>query len=333
LALVRRAFFVSLALNVILFALLARGCLGRNMARAILVDGKLICLVRGEKAANQVHDTLLALKKGDFKGKAAFRQKWEDRPQSAKGERISTTDEAINLLKPLLTVEVQGYAIQLAGKDLVVVPTQQLAQDALRSVKAKFLSEGETPLEPQTFEREPVIRTVQVAPGMLVSDLHTATEELVKGTTEPEEYTVKQGDTPYIVAEAHHMSLEQLYKLNPGLDAKARQDEIRPGDKWTVAAARPALVVVTKKETVRTAPIPPRTVFEATDTLPAGETRVVRAGKPGERREWARATWKNGVMAPRSGKVIKTEIVREAEDKRVLKGTRPSVPEPSVPTR
>lgn len=333
LAFVRRALFVSLALNLVLLLALVRGCLGRNMARAILVEGKVVCLVRSERAAREVHDSLLTAKKGSFRGAAAFRQKWEDRPQSAKGEKVCTNDEATKLLQPLLAVVVQGFAIQVQGKDLVVTATQQLAEEALRSVKAKFLAEGETPLEPQTFETEPTIAPVQVVPEVLVSDLRTATEELLKGQTEPEEYTVRPGDTPFAVAEAHDMTVQRLYKLNPGLEREAHQDNIHPGDKWTVAGPRPKLVVITKKEIVRKAPIPPRVVTETRDTLPAGETSVVRAGKPGERREWVRATWRNDKMVPGSEKITKTEIIRQPEDKVVLRGTRPTVPEPAVPRR
>jgi len=333
LAFVRRALFVSLFLNLVLLLVLVRGCLGRNTARAILVDGKVVCLVRSERAAREVHDSLLAARKGGFRGEAVFRQKWEDRPQSAKGEKVCTNDEAVKLLQPLLTVVVQGFAIQVQGRDLVATATQQLAEEALRSVKAKFLAEGETPIEPQAFEVEPTIAPVQVPPEALVSDLRTATEELLKGQTEPEEYKVRPGDTPFTVAEAHGMTVRKLYELNPGLEREARRDDIHPGDKWTVAGPRPKLVVITKKEIVRKAPIPPRVVTEARDTLPASETRVVRTGKPGERREWVRATWRNDQLVPGSEKVTKTEVIREPEDKVVLKGTQPTVPEPSTPRR
>ena len=49
---VRRALFASFALNVLLAALLVRGCVVRQMARAILVDGKVACLVPSERAAD-----------------------------------------------------------------------------------------------------------------------------------------------------------------------------------------------------------------------------------------------------------------------------------------
>jgi LysM repeat protein len=330
---VRRVLFASFALNVLLAALLIRGCVARQMARAILVDGKVVCLVASEKAANRVHDTLLAQKKGEYRGKAAFRQNWEDRPQSAKGEKVCSAEEAVKLLKPLLSVEVEAYAIQLDGKDLVVTPTKELAEEALRSVKARFLKEGETPLEPQKFEKEPAVTPVQVSPDVIVSDLRTATEELLKGTTEPTEYVVKVGDTPSKVAGAHNMTVAQLYRLNPGLERAASRDDIQPGDKWIVAGPRPKLAVITKKETVRTVETPPRVITEERDTLPVGELRVVRAGSKGERKEWVRAAWRNDEMVAGSEKIIKTETIREPEDKVVMKGVRPAVPEPAVPSR
>jgi len=316
----QRAFFVSLAFNVVLLLVIVRGCVAHDTARAILVDGDIICLVRSERAAHEVHEAVLAAKKGDFPGQASFAENWSDQEWPAKGENILTTDEAIDLLNPKLNVLVEGFAIQVDGRTIVAMPTQESADEVLNTLKAQFISEGETLLEPQGFEVDPAVAPVQVSPGDIVDDIHTAADELMRGTTVPTAYAVKAGDTPFSVAEANNMTLAQLYELNPGLEQKAQQNDIHPGDSWSIAAERPRVVVLTRKETTRVLPIQPSVVSEARSDLKPGEVVVARPGVPGEKKEWIQGTWRNDHLVQDSVRATKSEVLTEAIDKRVLQG-------------
>jgi LysM repeat protein len=317
----RRALLASLAANLILAALLVRGCVTRSAARAILVDGELVCLVRSEKAADEVHGKVLAAKKGEFKGEASFRQKWEDKPWPAKGERVHTVSEAVKLLAPRLDVVVEGWAIQVKGRNLVVLPSKEKAEETLSTLKAKFLAEGETALESQKFEVEPAVARTQAPPADLLDDIRTATNELLRGAEQPQEYTVKPSDTPYKVAQANGMSVAQLYRLNPGLREKASRNEIQPGDKWIVAGPRPVIVVITRKEKTEVGPVPFKVIEKPQPTLPKGEKRVMRDGQEGEAKQRIQGTWRNDKLVPESRRVVGQEIIREPIDKIVYVGT------------
>lgn len=322
----RRICVVSLLTNLILGTLLLRGCLSRSTARAILVDGKLICLVRSERAAREVYDRVLALKRGDLKNKAAFKQTWEDKPWPAKGEKIHTVEEAVELLTPRLDVLVEGWAIEVQGRPVVVLSTEQGARETLSTVKARFLAEGERALEPQRFEVEPTITRTQVPPGEILTDVRTASSELLRGTQQPQQYVVKPGDTPFAVAQAHKMTLEKLYELNPGLKQKAARNDIRPGDIWVVAGPRPTVVVITRKEKPVTVPVPFKVVEKPHAGLPAGERRVLRQGQPGEARQWVQGTWRNDKLVPDTRRVVRQEIIREPIDQIVAVGSALSAP-------
>ena len=319
----RRAFVASCLLNILLLAIVVRGYVSRNMARAILIDGELVCLVESEKAANQAREAIVSAAKGDFEGEASLKQTWEDKPWPAKGEKVCTNEEAIELLEPKLDVVVTAFAIQVKGRDILAVPSQETAEEVLRTLKAKFLAEGETPLEPQKFEVEPVIAQVQVPPDAVLTDIHTATEELLRGTTEPQKYVVKTGDYPESVAKANSMTVDQLYRLNPGLKEKADRNDIHPGDEWTVAGPRPRLVVITKKETTRIVPVAFDVVTKPRVSVPKGEVQVAREGKEGRKKEWIQATWRNDHIVAESVKVSRKEIIEEPQEKRVFKGTGP----------
>jgi LysM repeat protein len=326
--LLRRICLASLALNIILGTLLIRGCLSRNTAQAIFVEGQLVCLVRSERAANEVHDKVLAAKKGDFKGDASFKEKWEDKPWPAKGEKVQTADEAVALLMPRLSVVVEAWAVQIRGRDIVVLPSKEKAEETLSTLKAKFLADGETALEPQKFEVEPTIASTQVSPVDVIDDVRTATGELLRGAEQPQQYVIKTGDTPYSVAQVQHMSLEKLYQLNPGLKQKAAHNDIRPGDKWIVAGPRPTVVVITRKETTQVAPVPFKVIENPHSSLAQGERRVLRQGQEGEAKQWIRGTWRNDKLVPESREVIRQEIIREPIDKVVAVGAAAPAPSP-----
>ena len=51
---------------------------GQRFGRAIRIDGELICLVRDQKAAEQVHERLLSDGRGDLPGEAALEEQWQD---------------------------------------------------------------------------------------------------------------------------------------------------------------------------------------------------------------------------------------------------------------
>lgn len=317
----QRALLVSVVLNIAFLVVIIRGCVGQQTGRGIIIDGELVCLVRSEKAAREVHEALLKAKRDDFPGQASFKQTWEDQEWPAEDEKILTNEEAIELLKPRLDVLVEGFAIQISGRDVVVLQGQEAADEVLTTVKAKFLTEGETRLEPQRFQEEPVIAAIQVPPEQIDNDIQGAAEQLLRGTTEPTPYVVKSGDAPHRVATTHDMTVEQLYALNRGLKDKAARNDIHPGDTWQIATEQPNVVVITKKESTRVVPIPFEVLTEPRPTLPKGQVQVLRPGKEGQRKEWIQGVWRNGKLDPASVTVIRTEELVPPEPKRVIQGT------------
>ncbi len=312
----RAALLLAIIVIVVLSMILLAG--QRRFARAIKIDGKIAALVASKKAADQVSSRLLKEGKQDLPGEASFAQQWEDASWPIDDREVLSVPEAIELLRPQLSVVVSAAAIEVDGREAVVVATEELAKRVLDEVKRKYLGEDEAPpLEPQKFRQDVRPAPVSRPAAEILTELGTAVEQLTKGGTAAKTYVVKTGDTAAKIAYNHGMSLSKLKELNPGVASRI----LYPGDKLRVAAATAPLTVVTVKEEIRIEQLPPETQEIHTPTLPQGKREVAREGKPGKKKIWDKVVYENDKAIRREP--IRGIILEEPQAERVLVGTGP----------
>ena len=306
------AVIVIVVLSVILLA-------GRHrFARIIKVDGEIAALVANKKAADQVSSRLLKEGKQDLPGEASFAEQWLDDAWPIGDREVLSVPEAIELLRPKLSVLVTAAAIEVDEQQAVVIETEELAKRVLDEVKRKYAGEEETVLlEPPKFRQDVRIAQVSRPPGEILTDVGIAVEQLTKGGTTAKTYVVKTGDTAAKIAHNHGMSLSKLKELNPGVASRI----LYPGDKLKVSAATAPLTVVTVKEETRIEQLPPETQEIHTPTLPRGKREVAREGKPGKKKVWDKVVYENDKAIRREP--IRGIILEEPQAERVLVGTGP----------
>ena len=285
----RAALLLALIVIVVLSVILLAG--QRRFARAIKIDGKIATLVASKKAADQVSSRLLKEGKQDLPGQASFFQQWGDDSWPIDDREVLSVSEAIELLRPMLSVLVTAAVIEVDEQEAVVIATEELAKRVLDEVKRKYVSEDEAPpLEPQKFRQDVRIAEVSRPPDEILTDLGIAVERLTKSGTTDKIYVVKAGDWPAKIAHNHGMSLSKLKELNPGVASRI----LYPGDKLRVSAATAPLTVVTVKEETRIEQLPPETQEIHTPTLPQGKREIVPGtGKPGKKKVWDRVVYEN----------------------------------------
>ena len=312
----RLALLLAVIVIVILTAILLAG--GRRFARIIKVDGEIAALVANKKAADQVSSRLLKEGKQDLPGEASFVQQWEDASWPIEDREVLSVPEAIELLRPRLSVLVSAAAIEVDEQQAVVMATEELANRVRDEVKRKYVGEDEAPpLEPQKFRQDVRIAEVSRPPGEILTDVGTAVEQLTRSGTTAKTYVVKAGDWPAKIAHNHGMSLSKLKELNPGVASRL----LYPGDKLKVSAATAPLTVVTVKEETRIEQLPPETREIHTPTLPQGKREVAREGKPGKKKVWDKVVYENDKAIRREP--IRGIILEEPQAERILVGTGP----------
>lgn len=301
---------------VALLALRMGGC--RGPARAILVNDETVCYVRDERAAEEVRRRIVSQALGDLTAEAGIEERWEVvRPKTV------SVDEAVELLTGLVHVQVEAVGIEVEGTVLVCVPTETQAEQALQLVKQHYTPQGERLLEQPKFRQKVRLVPQTVRPQEVTRDVEKAAEKLIASGGE-RIYTVKRGDNPSKIAQAFGMSVQELFRLNPGL----RGRDLKVGETVKVSSDKPLLTVVTVRELKVRKPVPPPEQVVETDSLPRGEKRVVREGEPGEKVLTLRAVFENDKRV--KAQTLDERVIKQPEARRVMVGTRePAVAAPS----
>ncbi len=287
----------------------------RKFARAIRIDGQIVCLVKNMEAAKRVHELLLAQGKGDLPGEAALEQQWQDEAWPVDEREVLTIADAVEMLKGKVNVLVGCCVIEVDGMKAVYVPSRQSADDVLTALKASYVNEGDKIIGEQTFLEKVKPTAARARAADITTDIHAAVR-LLGGTKRKEKkYTVKSGDFPEKIAAAHSMTVQELYELNP----KIRGRTLQPGQILTVSLPKAAVTVRTKKEITETKELPPEVERIYSPSIPKGETRVASPGKPGEKLVRVHVIYHNDKAVKKVP--ISGQILTPPSPKRVLVGT------------
>jgi LysM repeat protein len=313
-----RVYRLGLGLAVTAVLLLAAlAFMGRSprSGRAILVNDRIVAMVKNEKTAAAVRQRLLREGRGQYGGAATFHEKWEDETRPVEGARVLSLGEAVRVLESKVTVVVEAWAVEANGTQLLVTPSKDVAESVLSKLKSRYASQSDAVVRSTRLQPEPALRPVTVPPSEIVTDIMEGVRRLSEVRAKPEQHQVQAGEYPERIAAQHHMKLADLYRLNPGM----RGSDLRVGQTLQVLGPGAGLVVVTVKETASTEAIAPPVQRVATRTLPKGVQKVGFAGLPGRRRVRYEVVMHNEQEVSR--RVVSEENVSLPRPKQVLVGT------------
>lgn len=298
---------------------------GQRFARAIRIDGQLICLVKDQRAAQAVHERILADARGDLPGEAALEEEWQDLSWPVDDNRVLSVAEAVDAVAPRVHVVVDAFAIEVNGTRAVVVASEQMARDVLEALKHQYVKPSDTIIGQQTFLEDVKISPGQARASEVVTEIAAAVKRLSGARRQARSYVVKPGDCVEKIAADHGMKLSELWDLNPGLRGRT----IHPGDTLKVAPPGVGITVKTVKEVTREIELPLQVQQVKTDSLPKGQSRVVSPGTPARKLLREHHTYLNDRLDHKE--VVSGQIIDPGTPKRVLVGTgeRPVVGAPT----
>ncbi len=295
---------------------LARAVFARRTARAILIDSKKMCLVRSEADARKVYQQLLELKRGNFKGEVTFKQNWQHKAWPANGEEVLSCEEAVKLLAPKLNALADAWAIQINGRDVAYMKTQELTEAVKQGLMSKYVAAGDALALPQKIPGWKVAN-VQVDPSKVSDQVGATVQALTQVKEQFRTYKVLRGQTKSGVCQKFHMTTDELYRLNPGLRGRMLQ----AGETIKVAGEGPAVVVITIKQEVRDVPYQLEPERVELSSRPRGEKEIV-PGKAGRKRITKEVIYDNDRPRPQA-RTQKAEIIEDAVPDRIIVGTGP----------
>jgi murein DD-endopeptidase MepM/ murein hydrolase activator NlpD len=201
-------------------------------------------------------------------------------------------------LKKILSFTCKAYAIEVDGKPVAFLKSQEQAFRVLENLKEVY----DRNVDEVYFKENVSVKEMYIPPSKLVSEKE-ALDILKSPSKEAVKYVVKENDSLWSIARENNMYIEELLKLNPGLT-----ENLKPGQEIYLAKEKPLVTVVTKKEIVYNEEIPFDTKFTKDDKLFVNQSKVLVNGEKGLKEIRAVVISENGV-----------EVKREVKEEKILK--------------
>ncbi|KAA0546175.1 peptidoglycan DD-metalloendopeptidase family protein [Bacillus sp. BGMRC 2118] len=244
--------------------------------------------------------------------------------------------EVLTKLSDNLEIVAEAYSISINDQAVVFVDKKEKADEILRQMKLKYVSEevlteleqrdpeatlpplqeGQSRILDVSFAEKVSVNKENVTPDKLMS-VENAMTYLLKGTLEEKKYQVQDGDVLGSIAENHGLALNDLLTLNPGM---TEASTIKPGDELNVTALTTYLHVAVKEEAYQRESISfSREVVENKEMF-KGDKKVKQQGQNGEKLVNSLITKVNGQVS--THEVVSSEIVKQPVNEIIEKGTK-----------
>lgn len=200
-----------------------------------------------------------------------------------------------NILSTFSEVE-EAYAIYVNDSLVCAALSEEAAKNALERVKLRYAEEGvDNEIE---FADSVSIRKEFISVGYVRSE-DGIFSALTSAKEEEKKYTVSDNDTIWGIASKFGMSVEDVFKLNDGMN-----ETIHAGDEIIIKKSKPLLSVKTKYVYEGERSIPHETKEEVDSSLPLGNKKVVVAGVEGKKHVVEEVVKVNG-------EVVETNVISE----------------------
>lgn len=309
-----RKMLVVAALS-LLVVLLGIWCLGvKTPAYAVIINGQKKFIVKDARIVDQALDIITKEQVGARKN-VELSSKVKLKRTFVKRDNIMDAAQAEAELKKNLQFKMAAAAIVVNGKPIAYVNNEATAKKLLDKIKDENcrVEEGEKLISAKFVEKVQIEPT-QVAMARVLSS-KGAWNLITTGTTCPEKYTIKEGDSLWSIARQHDMYVADILKAN-----QLQEDDILDLDQEILLIkCKPYISVVAKIEGNRTEAIPYQTKV-ITDRGASNSVNIKNQGENGEKQVAYVLSKRNGVVENRE--LVSEKITKQPVDRVIVKGTR-----------
>lgn len=249
---------------------------------------------------------------------------------------VVNNKEVLNKLSENLEIVAEAYAIVINDEAVAFVDSKEKADEVLRSMKLKYVSEevlteleqrdpnvalpvleeGQSRILDVAFSEKVSINKEKVMPGQIFT-VEDAVTFISKGSLEEKKYQVQEGDVLGSISEKHNLSLKDLLALNPGM---TEESTIKPGDELNVTALNSYLHVAIQEEVYKRENISYSKEVVENSKMFKGDKKVKQNGQYGEKLVNYVVTKVNGQVSKQD--VITEKVVKEPVTEIIEKGTK-----------
>ncbi len=312
----KRLLFFVLVLTIIVSLLGIQFVISpETSAYLVSVKGQEVGYINSEDELLEIIDSVeqdLTLKYG---AEATINQKFiKCEPVKGVDNEFSDEKSIYNALAQSENAYLKAWGIMVNGEKVVVLNNENKANQLLEAVKEHYLKKGSQYLYVGIKENVEV-EFINVSSDELV-DYDSALRYILTGTNEKQEYTVKNGECFWTIAQKFELSVEELAQANP----KIKPEAIQIGQTINLVTAKPFFTVVSVEKAVVSEKIPYDFVYEKTDTLYEGEEKIKIQGVYGVKETNTKVTRENGKEV--QVETLDSEIKEQPKKQTVLIGTK-----------
>lgn len=244
--------------------------------------------------------------------------------------------EVIQKLESELSFQANAVKLEVDGELVGYLKNESAVEKALRKIKEKYVPENvleiiedpaynlkENQVESDSskildvsIDQKVSVSKEKVDPNELLT-VEQAVKMLERGTLTDKVHTIQKGEVLGQIANKYNLSIDEILELNPELD----EDSIlHIGDKVNVTAHEPYIDVVVVEEKIVEETIDYEVVYEKSDKLYKGETRIKQQGQEGAKKVHYKITEKNGEIVKKE--VLDEKVISEPVKKIIVKGTK-----------
>ncbi|WHH57398.1 peptidoglycan DD-metalloendopeptidase family protein [Petroclostridium sp. X23] len=233
-----------------------------------------------------------------------------------KENAFSATNEIKKNIKSMVDISIAAYAIIVDGKQMGLVKDETTANAVLQEIKKPFLLDDPNIKVGFANNVEIEKKYVQVGAIQQKEEVFNALSQLKE---EVKQYTIKENDTLWGIAQLYKIPVEEIMRINPGVG-----ENIQPGQQINLTVPEPILGIETRETVVYNEDIP----FEVKEiedaNLYQGRRTVIDKGFNGEQKVEAEIVKVNGIETGKE--VMKTYVLSQPKIQTEKVGTKPVPP-------
>lgn len=216
-------------------------------------------------------------------------------------------------LSETLNFKLSATDIVINGQHVAYVESETAANQILNDITNQYsqVEEGEKLVAVQVNEDVRLVNE-EILVNQLIPQ-QEAYNLITMGTTAPEEYTVTEGDSLWLIARRNDLYVKDIVQAN-----NLTTDHLKLGQKLILVKTKPYINVAAVVEGDRIEEIPYEVKVVSDST--SSSVRVSQEGEPGEKHIVYQAVKVNGQVESRD--IIQETILKQAVDKIMVKGSQ-----------
>ena len=283
-------------------------------AAYLVVNGQKLGMVSSVTKGQQIVDNILT-KRGQVIGKVA---KTHDHLEYEtvrvkKSELLGVMSD--NELQKVLTSYIDGCALEIGGKQVAILPTQDDVNTLLKTYQDFYTKPSDThQVKSVVFSESIVTKPVEAQPDQ-VKLIDQALKELEDGKITSTEYIAQANDSWWLIARKNNMKTKEVLAGNPGM---TEDSKIQSGQKIKIVSVSPYLTVTSKGILTSTETIAYDVVTTTDTEIASGKTVVKEQGSVGSKIVTYSYLEKNGQNI--SKQVEEEKVIKQPVTQVVAKG-------------